>query len=174
MRDRDGLARDAYSHARQRPCYHTQQHHREDEADQREPAHEGSRSHDRHPARADRCAVGRPRSAAGRASELQSNPANSAPNRCRSKPRRRRHGYEIQFFVSNVEEGPDAQTELFDLVFRHCASAGIRLAPPSGSPAPLAPRVARPDAADMPRRLLDHLPIFAPLSEEERIQLAPR
>ncbi|RBP18351.1 cyclic nucleotide-regulated small mechanosensitive ion channel [Roseiarcus fermentans] len=82
--------------------------------------------------------------------------------------------YEIQFFVSNVEEGPDAQTELFDLVFRHCASAGIRLAPPSGSPAPLPPRVALPDAADMPRRLLDHLPIFAPLSEAERIQLAPK
>ncbi|WP_170153259.1 cyclic nucleotide-binding domain-containing protein [Roseiarcus fermentans] len=82
--------------------------------------------------------------------------------------------YEIQFFVSNVEQGPDAQTELFDLVFRHCASAGIRLAPPSGSPAPLAPRAARADASDMPRRLLDHLPIFAPLSEEERIQLAPK
>ena len=82
--------------------------------------------------------------------------------------------YEIQFFVSNVEQGPDAQTELFDLVFRHCASAGIRLAPPSGSPAPLAPRVPRPDAADMPRRLLDHLPIFAPLSEDERVQLAPK
>ena len=82
--------------------------------------------------------------------------------------------YEIQFFVSNVEEGPDAQTELFDLVFRHCASAGIRLAPPSGSPAPLAPRVTRPDAVDMPRRLLDHLPIFAPLSQQERIQLAPK
>ena len=42
--------------------------------------------------------------------------------------------YEIQFFVSTIEQGPDAQTELFDLVFRHCASAGIRLAPPSGSP----------------------------------------
>ncbi len=82
--------------------------------------------------------------------------------------------YEIQFFVSNVEEGPDAQTELFDLVFRHCASAGIRLAPPSGSPVPLALRVARPEAADMPRRLLDHLSIFAPLSEEERVQLAPK
>ena len=82
--------------------------------------------------------------------------------------------YEIQFFVGNVEEGPDAQTELFDLVFRHCASAGIRLAPPSGSPAPFVLRGARPDAADMPRRLLDHLPIFAPLSEEERIQLAPK
>ena len=82
--------------------------------------------------------------------------------------------YEIQFFVSNVEEGPDAQSELFDLVFRHCASAGIRLAPPSGSPAPLAPPATRPDAADMPRRILDHLPIFAPLSDEERIQLAPK
>ena len=82
--------------------------------------------------------------------------------------------YGIQFFVSNIEQGLEAQTELFDLVFRHCASAGIRLAPPSGSPGPLAPRVARPDAADMPRCLLDHLAIFAPLSEDERVHLAPK
>lgn len=82
--------------------------------------------------------------------------------------------YEIQFFVSNIEQGPEAQTELFDLVFRHCASAGIRLAPPSGSPVALAPRVARPGAADVPRRLLDHLAIFAPLSEDERVHLAPK
>jgi small-conductance mechanosensitive channel len=82
--------------------------------------------------------------------------------------------YEIQFFVSTIEQGLDAQTELFDLVFRHCASAGIRLAPPSASPQPLTPRVSRSDAADVPRRLLDHLAIFAPLSEEERISLAPK
>ncbi|MGA2494858.1 MAG: cyclic nucleotide-binding domain-containing protein [Roseiarcus sp.] len=82
--------------------------------------------------------------------------------------------YEIQFFVATIEQGPEAQSELFDLVFRHCASAGIRLAPPSTSPALLPPRVVRSDAADTPRRLLDHLPIFARLSEEERIQLAPK
>jgi small-conductance mechanosensitive channel len=73
-------------------------------------------------------------------------------------------GYDLQFFVSSHDQGPEAQTELFDLVFRHCASAGIRLALPSGSLAPLAPRVREFAAEDMPRRLLDHLPIFAPLS----------
>jgi len=81
---------------------------------------------------------------------------------------------ELQFFVAEIDLGPAAQNELFDLVFRHCASAGIRLAPPSGSPIALPPRTARPTPADMPRRLLDHLPIFAPLSEEERVALAPK
>ena len=73
-----------------------------------------------------------------------------------------------------IEQGPAAQSELFDLVFRHCASAAIRLAPPPASPALLPPHILRSDTADMPRRLLDHLPIFARLSEEERIQLAPK
>jgi len=82
--------------------------------------------------------------------------------------------YDIQFFVLSYEQGPDAQNELMDLVFRHCASAGIRFAPPSGSLAPLAPRAGQPSQEDMPRRLLDHLPIFAPLSEEERNALAPK
>jgi hypothetical protein len=82
--------------------------------------------------------------------------------------------YEIQFFVEMIEQGPAAQSELFDLVFRHCASAGIRLAPPSTSPALLPPRVVRSDPTDTPRRLLDQLPIFARLSEDERIQLGPK
>jgi CRP-like cAMP-binding protein len=73
-----------------------------------------------------------------------------------------------------IEQGPAAQGELFDLVFRHCASAGIRLAMPSASPALLPPRVVRTDATNTPRRLLDHLPIFARLSEDERIQLGPK
>jgi small-conductance mechanosensitive channel/CRP-like cAMP-binding protein len=81
---------------------------------------------------------------------------------------------EVQFFVPDIERAPEAQNELFDLVFRHCASTGIRLAPPAGSPVALPPRAARPDPADIPRRLLDRLPIFAPLSEEERVGLAPK
>jgi len=81
---------------------------------------------------------------------------------------------ELQFFVPVIEQGDEAQNELFDLVFRHCASAGIRLAPPAGSPVALPPRTARPDLADIPRRLLDRLSIFAPLSEEERVGLAPK
>jgi len=83
-------------------------------------------------------------------------------------------GYDVQFFVSSNEQGPEAQNELFDLVFRHCASAGIRFAPPNGSQAPLAPRARESSLEEMPRRLLDHLPIFAPLSEAERIALVPK
>jgi small-conductance mechanosensitive channel len=76
---------------------------------------------------------------------------------------------ELGFFVPLIEEGPLAQNEVFDLVYRHCASASIRLAPPSGSPLTLSPIVARPDFSDMPKRLLARLPIFATLSDEERL-----
>jgi small-conductance mechanosensitive channel/CRP-like cAMP-binding protein len=75
---------------------------------------------------------------------------------------------EVQFFVSQVELGPAARNEIFDLMFRHCKSAGIRFAPPPQSPLALPPRRARPAPAEMPRLLLEHLPIFAPLSEDER------
>jgi small-conductance mechanosensitive channel/CRP-like cAMP-binding protein len=83
-------------------------------------------------------------------------------------------GYDLQFFVSSFEQGQEAQNELIDLVFRHCASAGIRLAAPSGSLASLTPPARAPSLEDMPRRLLDHLAIFAPLSEDERIALVPK
>jgi len=80
---------------------------------------------------------------------------------------------ELQFFVPSIERAPEAQNEFFDLLYRHCASAGIRLAPPPGSAFTLPPRVAR-DPAGMPLRLLEHLPIFAPLSADERVALAPK
>lgn len=80
---------------------------------------------------------------------------------------------ELTFFVPLIEQGPDAQNEVFDLVFRHCASASIRLAPPSGSAYALPPRGALPDLTDVPKRLLQHLPIFTPLSDAERLALAP-
>lgn len=83
-------------------------------------------------------------------------------------------GYDIQFFVPAFDQGPDAQNELLDLVFRHCASAGLRLAPPVGSLTTLAPRARETSQEDAARRLLDHLAIFAPLSEEERIALVPK
>ncbi len=82
--------------------------------------------------------------------------------------------YDMQFFVSSFDQGPEAQNELIDLVFRHCASASLRLAAPSVSPA-LPTSLARTSSLeDMPRRLLDHLTIFAPLSEDERIALVPK
>jgi small-conductance mechanosensitive channel/CRP-like cAMP-binding protein len=80
---------------------------------------------------------------------------------------------ELQFFVSAIELRDEAQNEIFDLVYRHCASAGIRLAPPPGSPYVLPPRVVR-DPTGTPQRLLERLAIFAPLSDEERVALAPK
>ena len=68
------------------------------QSDQREPAHEGSRSDDPHPARADRRAVQRPCRAAGRVTQLQSDPPDSCPYCCRSKSRRRRHGVRDSVF----------------------------------------------------------------------------
>ncbi|HVX78423.1 MAG TPA: mechanosensitive ion channel family protein [Bradyrhizobium sp.] len=81
---------------------------------------------------------------------------------------------ELQFFVAAIEQGPAAQNELFDLVFRHCSSAGIRQALPPQSASVLPPRPVRRDPGEAPRRLLDHLPIFALLTDDERTALAPK
>lgn len=80
---------------------------------------------------------------------------------------------ELEFFVPLIEQYPDAQNEVFDLVFRHCASANIRMAPPAGSAFALPPRAAPPDLTDIPKRLLEHLPVFSPLSDQQRTALAP-
>jgi small-conductance mechanosensitive channel/CRP-like cAMP-binding protein len=80
----------------------------------------------------------------------------------------------LEFFVLAIEAGPDAQNEVFDRVFRHCIAAGIRLAPPAGSPLSLPPRGAVRDLADVPRLMLDRLPLFATLAEDERLALAPK
>ena len=81
---------------------------------------------------------------------------------------------EVQFFVSLIEQGPDAQNDMFDLVYRHCLSAGIRLAPPFGSATMLPARGPPQDPGDVPLHLLQRLPMFMPLSPEERLELAPK
>jgi len=81
---------------------------------------------------------------------------------------------ELQFFVHLIEQVPDARNEVFDLVFRHCASAGIRIAPPSGGMVALPPRVAHREISEIPSLILEHLPIFASLSDAERLALAPK
>jgi len=79
---------------------------------------------------------------------------------------------ELQFFVANIEVGPAAQNEVFDLIFRHCASAGFRLAPPPEHPYSVAAPRPRRDLADQAQLLVHHLPLFASLNEEERTALA--
>ena len=81
---------------------------------------------------------------------------------------------ELTFFIASVEHAPEAQNEVFDRVFRHCISAGIRFAPPAASALALPSRAAPLDVQEVPRRLLDRLPIFLTLSEEERQTLAPK
>ena len=81
---------------------------------------------------------------------------------------------ELTFFVAQIEQGPAAQSEVFDRVYRHCLAAGIRLAPPAQSPSMLAPRGPPQQPADGPKRLLERLPLFLPLSNEERLVLAPK
>ena len=80
---------------------------------------------------------------------------------------------DVLFFIPNIELSPDAQNEVFDMMFRHLTAAGIRVAPPAASSFTLPPLPPR-QAADIPRRMLDRLAIFAPLSEEERLALAPK
>jgi small-conductance mechanosensitive channel len=81
---------------------------------------------------------------------------------------------ELEFFVHAVEDGPQAQNEVFDRVFRHCLAAGIRLAPPAGSPFTLPPRAAPRDVGDIARLLLERLPLFATLADDERLALATK
>ena len=81
---------------------------------------------------------------------------------------------ELAFFVPFIEQAPIARNEVFDRVFRHCVSAGIRLAPPAGSAFTPLPHEPPHDTGDVPRRLLELLPIFAPLSDDERLALAPK
>lgn len=81
---------------------------------------------------------------------------------------------ELQFFVATIENAAEAQNEVFDLVHRHCAAAGVRLAAPPESPVTLPARSGRETSDSTPRRLLERLPLFASLSEDERNTLAPK
>ena len=79
---------------------------------------------------------------------------------------------EIRFFVTSIEQGNEAKSELFEMIFRHAVAGGIRLAAPASSSILLPAQAARPDSSETPRLLLEHLPIFAPLSGAERVALA--
>jgi small-conductance mechanosensitive channel/CRP-like cAMP-binding protein len=80
---------------------------------------------------------------------------------------------DLTFFVNRIEAGPAAQNEVFDRIYRFCASAGVRLAPPAASGLALPVRSVM-DPGAVPRRILDKLAIFALLSEDQRMQLAPK
>jgi small-conductance mechanosensitive channel/CRP-like cAMP-binding protein len=81
---------------------------------------------------------------------------------------------ELYFFVPDIGTSNDAQNELFDLVHRQCVASGIRLAPPPNAPVTVTPKAIEPGSQETPQTLLDHLAIFAPLTDDERAALATK
>jgi small-conductance mechanosensitive channel len=82
---------------------------------------------------------------------------------------------ELQFRVANPAERSRSRSEVLDLVYRHCKSAGLLLAMPSESVVAGAGLPAEP-AARLPRiepiELIEAIPIFATLTRDERRALA--
>jgi small-conductance mechanosensitive channel/CRP-like cAMP-binding protein len=78
-------------------------------------------------------------------------------------------GYELTFFVEDLSSTTGTQNEVFDLIHRHLATAGIRLALPVGQ-ADESPQKLRSDA----ERVLDQVSIFASLTPEERAALSAK
>jgi small-conductance mechanosensitive channel/CRP-like cAMP-binding protein len=80
--------------------------------------------------------------------------------------------YEITFFVDRLDSDTEAQNELFELIFRHAAAAGVRLAPPKNAPYPSgndeALRLEGPSAG----AVLGLTGIFTCLTPDERAAIA--
>src|SRR5262249_18083872 len=84
--------------------------------------------------------------------------------------------FELSFRVRDFSAAPAARHEVYDLIYRHARAAGLVLAQPkeavtvaAGQPqaaAAVAPRAT-------PLRLIDAVPLFASLIEEEKQALAP-
>ena len=82
---------------------------------------------------------------------------------------------ELSFRVADVANVGKAKTEIFDLTYRHAKAAALTLAQPSDG----AVNVAAPSSAGAPAslratqlKLLDSVPLFAHLTEDEKEALA--
>ncbi len=80
--------------------------------------------------------------------------------------------FELAFRVADFETASTARHEVYDLIYRHARSAGLLLAYPKEAsgivPTPMPP--AQPRGAAL--RLVDAIPLFTSLTEDERIALA--
>jgi small-conductance mechanosensitive channel len=83
---------------------------------------------------------------------------------------------ELSFRVADLAGVPSAKSEVLDLVYRHAVATGLRLSPPQAAPStsldPSRPDAATSEHRSTPLRLLDALPLFAPLTEDEKEVLA--
>jgi small-conductance mechanosensitive channel len=83
---------------------------------------------------------------------------------------------ELAFRVADIALASKAKSEIFDLIFRHAKAAGLTLAAPMDA---VGPAFQGPNALELPfgfhttpRRLLDAIPLFASLTEDEKEALA--
>jgi small-conductance mechanosensitive channel len=82
--------------------------------------------------------------------------------------------FEITFFVEELASATEAQNELFDLIFRHLAAAGIHLALPQDQPNRISDNAAALEAKTSSEKLLEQVAIFATLTKEERAGIAAK
>jgi small-conductance mechanosensitive channel/CRP-like cAMP-binding protein len=81
--------------------------------------------------------------------------------------------FELSFRVSGLGEANAAKNEVYDLVYRHAKAAGLQLALPAGSPAtPAADTLEEKKHPNSAWRLLNAIPLFSTLTEDEKESLA--
>jgi small-conductance mechanosensitive channel/CRP-like cAMP-binding protein len=84
--------------------------------------------------------------------------------------------FELSFRVRDFSIASAARHEVYDLIYRHVRAAGLLLAPPKEA-ATIAAAQPTAGAATAPRatalRMLDAVPLFASLTDEEKETLAP-
>ncbi len=82
--------------------------------------------------------------------------------------------FEITFFVEELASSTRAQNQLFDLIFRHLAAAGIDLATTQNQAGRVVKDQATQSSKTGPERLLELVAIFASLTTEERKAIAAK
>jgi small-conductance mechanosensitive channel len=87
---------------------------------------------------------------------------------------------QLYFRVRDMSLTGGAKNEIYDLLYRHTRAAGLKLAPPAGASTVVVPETQQGESQggtqspDTPWRLLNNIPLFAPLTEDEREHLAGR
>jgi small-conductance mechanosensitive channel/CRP-like cAMP-binding protein len=81
-------------------------------------------------------------------------------------------GFEITFFVQQLGSATKAQNELFDLIFRHLAAAGMHLASPVEAPDGYLDEGTLKAEMTIAARVLDLVGIFDGLAPSERAAIA--
>ncbi|CCM79423.1 cyclic nucleotide-binding domain-containing protein [Rhizobium mesoamericanum] len=79
---------------------------------------------------------------------------------------------ELSCRVRNMAQMPIATNEIYDLIFRHCKAAGLALAVPVTSGVSQEQNAAYLQHPSTAWRLLNAIPLFSPLTEDEKETLA--